>query len=380
MDEIWILGATGRSGRAIATRLALANVPLTLVGRDSAGLDELAGTLGGAPRTIVLDPAGAARARAGGAGGAGAARRAVAGFAARIAAERPAVVVNTIGPFTETAPVIARACPPGTHYVDLANELPAVTGLLGMHDEAVADGRCLVTGAGFGVLATESVVLALCAGRPAPARVRVDALAAVANKPGRLGTALAASIVDAVAVGGRRYERGRLVRARLAGDFERFALPDDSTAHSASGPSGELEAAHRASGAPWVVAASGAMPAGRAVRAVLPATAVLLAWRPFGNAVKRRLARVRVTAGERSREFSWARARVEDADGGVREGWLRAGEALDFTASAAAEVAARLARSEGRPGAYTPGALFGPDLAVAAGGTLLVDGAAAGTS
>jgi hypothetical protein len=41
---------------------------------------------------------------------------------------------------------------------------------------------------------------------------------------------------------------------------------------------------------------------------------------------------------------------------------------MDFTVAAAAEVAARLARGEGRPGAYTPGALFGPDLAEAAGG------------
>ncbi|WP_329366209.1 hypothetical protein OG896_16555 [Streptomyces sp. NBC_00669] len=404
MNEIWILGATGRTGRAIAALLAAGDAPLVLVGRDAVRLRELAGTIGGTSRTVVIGPAAGTEGAAGPHGtadthgsadangtagnrgsartnGTGDARRGrtngsaatVAAITAQLAAAAPAVVVNTIGPFTETALPIARACPPGTHYLDLANELLAVTGLLGLHDEAAADGRCLVTGAGFGVLATESVVLKLCAGRPAPARVRVDALAAVENEPGAIGAALAASIVDAISVGGRRYERGRLVSARLGGDFERFALPDGSAAHSAGGPSGELEAAHRASGAPFVVAASGAMPAGRAIRAVLPAAAFLLARRPLGNAVKRRFARVQVGPGERNREFSWARALVQDADGGHREGWLRAGDGMSFTAAVASEVASRLARGEGKPGAYTPGALFGPELAEAAGGTFLLD-------
>jgi short subunit dehydrogenase-like uncharacterized protein len=358
MNEIWILGATGRTGRAIAARLAASDASPVLVGRDSARLRELAETIGGEPRTVVADS--------------------VAAIAARLAAAKPAVVVNTIGPFTETAPQIVRACPPGTHYVDVANELFAVTELLGRHDEAVADGRCLVTGAGFGVLATESVVLKLCADRPAPARVRVDALAMVDSEPGRIGSALAASIVGSVAAGGRRYEHGRLVRVRLGGDVERFTLPDGATVQTADSPFGDLEAAHRASGAPFVVAASSLAPTGRAIRAVLPAAAALLSRPALGNAAKRRLARVRVKPRERSREFSWARARVQDPDGSTREGWLRTGEAMAFTAAAAAEVATRLARNEGRPGAYTPGSLFGPELAVQAGGRfVLAEGAGA---
>jgi hypothetical protein len=46
---------------------------------------------------------------------------------------------------------------------------------------------------------------------------------------------------------------------------------------------------------------------------------------------------------------------------------------MAFTAAAAADVVLRLARDEGCPGAYTPGALFGPDLAIRAGGELLLD-------
>jgi len=37
--------------------------------------------------------------------------------------DAPAVVINTVGPFTTTATTVARACAPETHYVDVANEL-----------------------------------------------------------------------------------------------------------------------------------------------------------------------------------------------------------------------------------------------------------------
>jgi hypothetical protein len=208
-----------------------------------------------------------------------------------------------------------------------------------------------VTGAGFRALATEGVVLKLCEDRPPAALVRVDALAMVEVEPGLLGTALAATIVDSLAVGGRRYEHGQLVRARLGCDVERLALPDGSTVQTLGGPTGELEAARRASGAPFVVAASSAVPTGRAIRAILPAVAALLAVPVLRNAAKRRLARVRVPPQEQSREFSWAHARAQWPDGSSRDGWLRAGEGMAFTAMVAAEVASRLSRNEGRPGA-----------------------------
>jgi hypothetical protein len=43
-------------------------------------------------------------------------------------------------------------------------------------------------------------------------------------------------------------------------------------------------------------------------------------------------------------------------------------EGYDYTASAVAETVTRLLRGEGRPGAWTPGELFGSTVARAAGG------------
>lgn len=345
-DEIWILGAAGRSGRAIAAQVAARGHVPVLVGRDAARLRAVAGTVGGARIVPAAD---------------------VAATAAALAADAPTVVVNTIGPFGETAPPIVRAGAPGTHYVDLANDLRALTGVLDRHDEAAAAGRSLVTGAGFGVYGTESVVLALCRDRPAPARVRVDAVPSVASGDDVVGHALAASLVDGLAAGGRVYRGGRVVRARLGSGVERRALPDGTTVRTTAVPTGELEAARRASGAPSVVAASSEVPAGPLVRAVLPVVAALLSLPPVRRAATRRLAAVRITPNPHRRPDTWAYARIEGTDRAVREGWLRV-DAMGFTAAVAAEVACRLARGEGRPGAWTPGALFGPDLATELGG------------
>ncbi|HEV3382861.1 MAG TPA: hypothetical protein VG142_18000 [Trebonia sp.] len=54
----------------------------------------------------------------------------------------------------------------------------------------------------------------------------------------------------------------------------------------------------------------------------------------------------------RARSFrSWGHAVIHWADGTSREGWLRAGDGMDFT----------------------PAAAFGPDLAKAAGATFILD-------
>jgi len=350
-QEIWILGANGRCGRAAAMDLAARRHSLVLVGRDAARLRELTDAIGAAARPVVADS--------------------VDRIAAELTRGAATVVVNTIGPFTRTALPIARACPAGCHYVDVSNELFAMIDVLGLHDEAVAAGRCLVTGAGFGVLATESVVLKLCEGRPPPASVRVDALPFV-DGAGELGATLAATIVEGLPLGGRRYENGMLVRAKYGADPERLVLPDGSTMVTGAMPTGDLEAARRASGASLAIAASNMAPSSAIARTLMSAVAPLFASRAVRDFATRRIAQVSVTAPAQKRD-SWAHARAQWSDGCVRDGWLRAGEAMKFTNAVTAAVASLLACGEGRPGAYTPGAVFGPDLAVRAGGQFIID-------
>jgi short subunit dehydrogenase-like uncharacterized protein len=347
--EIWVLGATGRVGREAVQRLREAGAEVVVAGRDRHRL------------TRVSQDA-----------------RAVTGsldeVCAKLATEAPAVVINTVGPFAVTAPRVARACPPGTHYVDVANELRAFELLHGMDREAAATGRTLVCGAGFGVLATESILLRLlAAAEETPSRVRVDAVASVATEPGAVGEALAATIVQALLDGGREVRQGRLVRARAGGAAERLTTPDGDVITTASLGSGELFAAWRASGAPSVIGASSLVPANPAARAALPAIGGVLRLPGLAGFATRRLARITTaSAKERPRRSSWGRARVEWPSGLVREGWLRTGEAMTFTVGAVTEVARRLAKGEGRPGAFTPAGLFGPEVALAAGAEFVI--------
>ena len=51
---------------------------------------------------------------------------------------------------------------------------------------------------------------------------------------------------------------------------------------------------------------------------------------------------------------------------------MRLGEARAYTGVMPAEIARRLLAGEGKPGAYTPAALFGSELAEACGGEYVI--------
>jgi short subunit dehydrogenase-like uncharacterized protein len=357
-NEVWILGGAGRSGRVIAAELLSRGVTPVLTGRDATRLAAAAERAGGG-RTLVagsLDE-----------------------LTGQIRRQQPAVVINTIGPFATTAVPIVQACLPGGDYLDLANDVAAVSAVLGLSSQAAAAGRTVLTGAGFGVTATESVVARLCQDQPTPARVRVDMVPSLSGEAGPLGDALAGSMLDGLPgvpgggrYQGRRYEDGRLVPARLGGDAARLTLPDGTEVTTAGLPLGELIAAQRASGAPSVVAASSEAPSSPVVRAILPVATALLQLTPVREWAKKRLARVELKAHDRPRDHSYGHAVVTWPDGTTREGWLRLGDAQAFTGAVPAEIAHRLLAGEGRPGAFTPAALFGPSLAEACGADYLL--------
>lgn len=352
MDEVWILGATGRTARAIAGVLDEAGVALVLTGRDRSRLDEAARALSSAPRLAVGS---------------------LEGLVGEFAADPPVVVINTVGPFALTAEQVLAGLPPGSHYVDVANEYAALEAVMRRDKDAVAGGQTLVTGAGFGVVATESVVVRLCESRPPATRVRVDALPSVATAPGAMGSALAGTIVESLPFGRRQVRDGRLVMTPFDDTPARLRTPDGDALRTANFSSGDLLAAWLASRAQHVVAASSEVPSGRAVRLALPALSILARSPQMRRIAINRLARVQFSARERPRSCSWGHARVQWPSGVTREGWLRAGDAMDFTAAAAAEVTLRLLRGEGRSGAHTPARLFGTGVAQAAGGELIID-------
>lgn len=318
--DVLLLGAAGNSGRLIAAELAARGLSVRLAGRRRGPLEDLAralsadGTTAAGVRTVEASDA--------------------ASLAEVIAGVR--LVLSTIGPFARQAgPVIDACLAAGVPYVDIANEWAAVRGLLDRGDQARAHGVTLVTGAGFGPAATETLVLRLADQMgTVPALIRVAAAAEVAHRSDGVRQTIQESLSQGVAM---TYRDGQVVREALGrgatvltfGGAQRQMLP---------GPVGDLETARLASGAANVVAY------------------------------------IADPAAPGSGTGSWAWAEATGPDGQTFTAELRLGEGVRATAAIAAETARRVLAGA-RPGAWTPGQLFGAGLVTdATGAEVAVDG------
>jgi short subunit dehydrogenase-like uncharacterized protein len=319
-SDVLLLGAAGNSGRLIAAELAARGLSVRLAGRRRGPLEDLA-------RILAADGA-TADVRTVDAGDPASLADSIAGVG---------VVLSTIGPFARLAgPVIDACLAAGVSYVDIANEWAAVRGLLDRDEQARAHAVTLVTGAGFGPAATETLVLRLAGQQlgTVPGLVRVAAAAEVTRQSDGVRQTVQESLSEGVAI---TYRDGQVVREGLGrgvtvltfGGAQRRMLP---------GPVGDLEAARRASGAANVVAyiADPAAP------------------------------------GSGTGSCTWAE--VVAPDGHIAVAELVTGEGVRATAAIAAETARRVLAGT-KPGAWTPGQLFGAALVTdATGARVTVNG------
>src|SRR5262249_6172763 len=162
------------------------------------------------------------------------------------------VVLSTIGPFARQAGRVIDACLAAkVPYVDIANEWPAVRGLLDRDEQAHAHAVTLVTGAGFGPAATETLVLRLVERLGVvPDLVRVAAAAGVTRHSDGARQTIQESLSRGVTL---TYRDDQMVEEAIGsgatlltfGGAQRQMLP---------GPVGDLETARLASGAANVMA------------------------------------------------------------------------------------------------------------------------------
>ena len=311
-NEVLLLGAAGNSGRLIAAELAARCLSLRLAGHRRGPLEDLAQALAadGATtdvRTVdTSDEASLAEAIAG-----------------------VGVVLSTIGPFARQAgPVIDACLTAGAPYVDIANEWAAVRSLLDRDEQARAHGVALVTGAGFGPAATETLVLRLVEQvGMTPSLVRVAAASGVTRQSDGVRQTIQESLSQGVAV---TYRDGQVVREALGsgatvltfGGAQRQMLP---------GPVGDLETARLASGA-----------------------ANVMAYIPNPTA-----------HGGGTSSYTWAE--VTGPAGQTVTAELHTGEGVHATAAIAAETTQRVLAGV-KPGAWTAGQLFGAALVTDATG------------
>jgi len=246
------------------------------------------------------------------------------------------VVLSTIGPFARQAgPVIDACLAARVPYVDIANEWPAVRGLLDRDEQARAHAVTLVTGAGFGPAATETLVLRLVEQLGAvPDLVRVAAAAGVTRTSDGVRQTFQESLSQGVTI---TYRDDRVVQEALGsgatvltfGGAQRQMLP---------GPVGDLETARLASGAANVVAY------------------------------------IANPAADRSGTDSYTWAEVSGPGGRTLTAELHTGEGVSATAAIAAETTRRVLAGV-KPGAWTVGQLFGAALVTdATGAQVTVNG------
>jgi hypothetical protein len=304
--DVLLLGASGSSGQLVARELAARGLSIRLAGRRPEPLAGLVSELsapGNAVASVVLDVTDAA--------------------AVRAAAAEASLVLTTVGPFVRYAVPVLDAClDAGTCYVDIANELTAIRGVLERDGQARARGITAVTGAGFGPGGTESLVLGLVGELgETPDLVRVATVPAPSHVTPGVRETVAASVPE----GATTYVDGALTRAPFGtgatvlnfGGARRTMLP---------GPVGDLEVARLASGAANVSAY-------------------------FGDPAER-------VEGEK---FSYAYAEVVARSGRRLAAQAQVGDGVEAGAAFAAEIARRVLA--GAPaGAWTPGRLYGAGL------------------
>src|SRR4051794_20585666 len=161
------------------------------------------------------------------------------------ALSQAAVVINCAGPFAHTyEAVMTAALRTRTPYIDLANEVDVVAGVLDRDGEARDRGVALVTGAGYGVAAAECLALHLAAELPDVAQIEIAAAPAVAAT----SAGVQRTVAEALAGGGRLIRDGRLQPVPLGSVSRTVVFPAGPRTVNAV-PTGDLVAVQHATGA-----------------------------------------------------------------------------------------------------------------------------------
>jgi short subunit dehydrogenase-like uncharacterized protein len=265
-------------------------------------------------------------------------------------------VLNAAGPFIATAPPLVEAClATGTHYLDIAGEIPVLQHLFARDRAAREQNIALIGGVGFGVVASNSLVKYVADQLPGATTLEL----AVKADNQQTSQGATKSRFEVLAGGGRVYRDGRLVPYRLGKGLRTLRFPD-GTVDILPVPSGDLEAAYRATGIANITAF---IPFRRSAALLLP----LLQW---GLSLRPIRGRLQAAVGKRGtrqpanqldgQRTSYAWARATNQNGQQVEAWLELGEGYHFTAASSVRAVEHVIRD--RPsGALAPAQAFGAD-------------------
>jgi short subunit dehydrogenase-like uncharacterized protein len=274
----------------------------------------------------------------------------------RQAASKVDAVLNAAGPFIVTAPPLVAAClAAGTHYLDIAGEIPVLQHLFARDQAARERNIALIGGVGFGVVASNSLVKYVADRLPGATTLEL----AVKADNQQASQGATKSRLGVLASGGRVYRDGRLVPYRLGKGLKALRFPD-GTLDILPVPSGDLEAAYRATGIANITAF---IPFRRSAALLLPLIQFGLSIRPIRGRLEAALDRrgtrqPESQVGMQRTSYAWARA--TNQNGQQTEAWLELGEGYHFTAASSVQAVEYVLRDH-QSGALTPAQAFGAD-------------------
>jgi short subunit dehydrogenase-like uncharacterized protein len=329
-----LYGATGTTGTLIAEAAIRRGHQPVLAGRSAASLAALGKRLGLPWKAVSLDQP----------------------DLLQQAVSEVDAVLNAAGPFIATAPPLVQASlTAGTHYLDIAGEIPVLQHLFARDRAARERNISLIGGVGFGVVASNSLVKYVADQLPGATTLEL----AVKASNQQISQGATKSRLEVLASGGRVYRDGRLVPYRLGKGLKALRFPDGAF-DILPMPSGDLEAAFRATGIPNITAF---IPFRRSAALLLPLLQWGLSLRPIRGRLEAAIGRRGTPQpesqvdGQRT-SYAWARATKQD--GQQAEAWLELGEGYHFTAASSVQAVEHVLHDQ-PSGAQTPAQAFGAD-------------------
>jgi short subunit dehydrogenase-like uncharacterized protein len=339
-DRLLLYGVTGYTGGLIARLAVERGMNPIAAGRDGAKVSAFAAPLGLSSRSFGL----------GGAKNPEAIDRCL---------DDVAVVLNTAGPLAATAPALVEAClRTGTHYLDLAGEVPQFEAMESLDERAREADVMLLPGAGFGVVPTDCLAAQLKKRLPAATRLRLAFEAVGGVSQGTLTT-----LFKDIRHAGVHRRASVLVPVEPAAEVLRLDLGDGPRIAVTNPWRGDLVTAWHSTGIPNIDTYTVFPPPVRWM--MRSAVAGWLLDRRAGKTVLDGLIR-RLPPGptEKQLQAGWTRiwGEVEDSAGQRVEARMSGPEAYLFTAETALRLAAKALEGDAPAGFQTPVTAYGMDV------------------
>ncbi len=331
-----IYGASGYTGRLLATRAHALGVPTILAGRNKSRLVGLARTDSLPPRAFDLeDP-----------------RRIDA------AMRDVGAVINSAGPFGATARPIAEAClRTGAHYLDVGGELPIFQFLQSLDARAREAGVMIMPGVGFVVAATDCLAAHVAAAVPDANYLRIGVSRATLVSRGSYASMLGL-FRETVTI--RRG--GRLCEVPV-GRLERVFDYGDGGSLSAAVVWPDVFTAWHTTKIPNIEAYVEAGPLPRWTYSLASRIAEPLRYKPIQDLVALQTRIWPEGPSERQRDNA-RRTIVAEAEDSYRRGKrarLHTPDGYSFTPLSALAIAQRALAGDSPAGFQTPAGAYGPD-------------------